>query len=100
MFFALFEARHAIEAGCAAAESSTQSGGHRDMIIRASCHSELGPELVCLIGAAHLSAEGGRSQIERVCHWTSSGRWVEAGASLTNLRLHLLLLLLDLSLSE
>jgi hypothetical protein len=69
-------------------------------MIIGSCHSELGPELVGLIGASHLSAEGGRSQIERVYHWTSSGRWVETGASLTNLRLRLLLLLLNLSLSE
>lgn len=72
------------------------------MIISSISHAELRPELVCLVGTAHLSAKGGCPKIERVGQWTSS-RWgvkVLACAALAGLSLLGLVLLLLLELLE
>lgn len=73
-------------ADCSTTESSTKGRGH-GKVIRRRWNSELGLDLICLIGTAHLSAQSGGTKVERIHHRTSSSRRVEAkaGAPLTTL---------------
>ena len=76
-----------VSADCSATESSTEGCGHGKIVVRRSWNSELGLDLICLIGTAHLSAQSGCTKVERIRHGTSRGRRVEtkAGAPLTTL---------------
>ena len=81
------ETRMKAPADRSTSESTTKGRSHGNLAVRRSLNSELGLDLICLIGTAHLSTQSGCPKVERIGHGTSSGRRVErkAGAPLTAL---------------
>ena len=76
-------------AHCSTTESTTKRSCHRHMVVRNTSDAELGLDLICLIGTAHLSAQSGCAKVEGIRHGTGGGRRVKtkAGAPLTTLGL-------------
>lgn len=70
-------------------ESTTNRGSHRKMIVRSTWNTELGLDLIGLVGTAHLSTQSGCPKVERVRDGTGGRRGIEtkASAPLTSLRL-------------